>query len=1128
MAKMTEEARATVILNGQQANATLKEIEASARALNAELKGLKTNTQEFADKSKKLQELNTKLADIRSQTRAIGDEMKKNAGGLGGLFDSLKGAALQMGGAMAAAFSITAIADYVKGGIQKAIELRDAEKLLLDVLDGNKATQRELITLAKERSGSTKDSRLEIEQAEKFLAIQGRTPEQIRKTILAAQDLAVVTGQTLGKAVEDLDGTMEGRLAKGLQKLSSQFKDLSKEQLYHGAAIDIVAKKYKGLAEEEMKTTEGRLILLEKSWKALQRTVGEAFLGTDGMFDGLVQGATQALNSVKKLFELPMAEKYRQEQESLNALVFQIQATNTNQAERNRLIDDLRQKYPEFLGSMKDEDVTNQFLAKHLEEVNYQYMEKIRLAQSEDKLKDIAEAQSKASKKLSEAEGERNKILASSMQLLYDSKPAYARLVEQATSLEEKIKLVKQYWGAGGGSTGTASEFLEAAEKAKQAADKMKVYGVQFKDEQLKIAEEAVNSSLNLNNSLDMVSNQILTIAMQTKDETLKMVIKTELEDRERTHKMVEDRKTEFKEELDWKKMSIDQLNDYISKGREADATNTDRTNMRKATDELNSRVKANDKIREAYKNLMDSLKEIEGKNYADKFTQTQQDIRNVEEKYDTLIKKALKFKADNEKALSPEQKKGIDDNVSSLEVQRDAQIKQVLLQAEQSFAEDVKKIHENLRVARMSITQRQIYEVNKKYEDASKEILGAIEFAYKEEVAAAQGNSEKIIQAENNKAAALKAIQKDLDALKKGQKQETAEAKKQGDTKFEDDLNNLKLKGERDLALGKEKIQLEVNARYKKLLEENLGDEQRTAEIKKQISEEVAAKQLQLSKETAIKVADDAISLAKGAVDGLAAIFSMQTDAENQQLKQDEDANNKKKASLKAQLDAKLISKSQYDSQVDKMDKDLDKKKKKMEHDQAVRNKEVALFNALISVATAVASALGAGPGVGIVLSIITAALGAIQIGYILSQKVPEAAKGRYSVIGQDDNKLYKDVPLVNSPETGLYSTPTLISETGQEIVIDPKTTKNLMVNYPHVIDAINFARVPQRAVGRYMDAPDSVQAGIPSVVDPAFLASINRLNTLIENGIPAFISFDHLRETTNKVNQIEAEVSK
>jgi len=110
------------------------------------------------------------------------------------------------------------------------------------------------------------------------------------------------------------------------------------------------------------------------------------------------------------------------------------------------------------------------------------------------------------------------------MKLLYDSKPAYARLVEEATSLEEKVKLVKQYWGAGagGGVTGTAGEFLVAAEKAKQAADKMKVYSVEFKTAQLNIAEEAVNSSLQLSNNLDMVSNQILVIALQTKDKTTK------------------------------------------------------------------------------------------------------------------------------------------------------------------------------------------------------------------------------------------------------------------------------------------------------------------------------------------------------------------------------------------------------------------------------------------------------------------------------------------------------------------------------------------------------------------------------------------------------------------------------
>ena len=130
--------------------------------------------------------------------------------------------------------------------------------------------------------------------------------------------------------------------------------------------------------------------------------------------------------------------------------------------------------------------------------------------------------------------------------------------------------------------------------------------------------------------------------------------------------------------------------------------------------------------------------------------------------------------------------------------------------------------------------------------------------------------------------------------------------------------------------------------------------------------------------------------------------------------------------------------------------------------------------------------------------------------------------------MIGQDDNKLYRDVPLVNNPETGLYSTPTLISETGQELVIDPKTTKNLMINYPQVIEAINFARVPQRAVGKYMETPSATSQPVAPVVDPEFTASINRLNSLIEQGIPAFISFEHLREKTNRVNQIEAEVSK
>jgi len=205
-----------------------------------------------------------------------------------------------------------------------------------------------------------------------------------------------------------------------------------------------------------------------------------------------------------------------------------------------------------------------------------------------------------------------------------------------------------------------------------------------------------------------------------------------------------------------------------------------------------------------------------------------------------------------------------------------------------------------------------------------------------------------------------------------------------------------------------------------------------------------------------------------------------------------------------------------------------MDAKKRKMAHDQAVRQKELSLIQAIINVAQGVTSALTMTPPASYIMAALTAVAGAIEIAYIASSKVPEAAKGRYNVVGKEDNKSYYNVPFTANPETGYYSTPTLISETGGEYVIDPKTTRNLMINYPQVLDAIEYARVPQRSMGKYFDAP-SITASQPHVVnDPELSASIKRLNENIEKGIVSYISFQHLKETQDKVNSIEAAVSK
>ena len=63
----------------------------------------------------------------------------------------------------------------------------------------------------------------------------------------------------------------------------------------------------------------------------------------------------------------------------------------------------------------------------------------------------------------------------------------------------------------------------------------------------------------------------------------------------------------------------------------------------------------------------------------------------------------------------------------------------------EKDFADKIRKIQEDLRVARLSITARQVYEVNKKYDDMQKEILDAITYRYDQELKLADGNKDKI-----------------------------------------------------------------------------------------------------------------------------------------------------------------------------------------------------------------------------------------------------------------------------------------------------------------------------------------------------------------------------------------------
>lgn len=103
---------------------------------------------------------------------------------------------------------------------------------------------------------------------------------------------------------------------------------------------------------------------------------------------GFLEWMEKAVSKTAEWVEVPLADKIRKERSELNVLIGAIGHANTTQQNRNDLIKELQKTYPDFLGNLDAEKVTNEELRDRLTEVNEQYENKILLAIKDDKLKD--------------------------------------------------------------------------------------------------------------------------------------------------------------------------------------------------------------------------------------------------------------------------------------------------------------------------------------------------------------------------------------------------------------------------------------------------------------------------------------------------------------------------------------------------------------------------------------------------------------------------------------------------------------------------------------------------------------------------------------------------------------------
>lgn len=134
------------------------------------------------------------------------------------------------------------------------------------------------------------------------LAAAGRTQAEIQDIMSAALDVSASGVMSMESAVKNLNKTFSG-LSGELGESVPQIKNLTKEQLKNGEAVKVIAKQYKGMAEETAKAT-GSGIQLSNAVGDLKEQLGmgwaKIIAPVQRLFTNLVNKVTEAIKLVNE------------------------------------------------------------------------------------------------------------------------------------------------------------------------------------------------------------------------------------------------------------------------------------------------------------------------------------------------------------------------------------------------------------------------------------------------------------------------------------------------------------------------------------------------------------------------------------------------------------------------------------------------------------------------------------------------------------------------------------------------------------------------------------------------------------------------------------------------------------
>jgi len=155
---------------------------------------------------------------------------------------------------------------------------------------------------------------------------------------------------------------------------------------------------------------------------------------------GIVQATTALLNFLTPTKEI--SEAMEDERTELFLLESELNRTNTTQERRVEIITNLQEKYPDYLGNLDAETVSNEELSKAINEVNKSLVNKIILQEKEEEILEQAEETADAVKDRIEEENRALEDMARIRKKLSDKGRTFATV--QGTITEQTTGLINE------------------------------------------------------------------------------------------------------------------------------------------------------------------------------------------------------------------------------------------------------------------------------------------------------------------------------------------------------------------------------------------------------------------------------------------------------------------------------------------------------------------------------------------------------------------------------------------------------------------------------------------------------------------------------------------------------------